>query len=188
MGKIGKKKDKDDEKAKKINEGGPLSRKEKRALKKMEKRVREDDDDSEDDVSATDQGGESSKGADHREGSQSANKKAKGQVGMKLCPAGHTLRVFGTPHDEYMCDATHACKGGFLAQGSLLFGCRLCDWDACEKCTADSAKEKARAVLKEEEDKAKVKTEVCFREVIFQCTCMYVEEEEFHFVSYQSRA
>ena len=138
----------------KIKEGVPLSHKQKRALKKMQKRAREQENDDREEgklalreASGTGEGNKSPK-------------KARTDGGIKVCPAGHTLRVFGTPHDEYMCDATSSCKGGFLKQGSLLFGCRLCDWDACEKCTAETAKTKARTVLKEEEERAKTRAEV----------------------------
>jgi len=54
-----------------------------------------------------------------------------------------------TPHDEYNCDG---CDAGYLKKGSQLFGCRLCDWDACSKCTAQTVMT-AELVRESAEDK-----------------------------------
>ena len=48
--------------------------------------------------------------------------------GYSKCKGGHDLGLMRTPHDEYMCDG---CDSGFQKKGALLFGCRVCDWDAC---------------------------------------------------------
>jgi hypothetical protein len=53
--------------------------------------------------------------------------------GYTKCENGHELRLMRTPHDEYICDG---CDAGFIKKGAQMFGCRICDWDACSKCTA----------------------------------------------------
>jgi hypothetical protein len=66
-------------------------------------------------------------------------KKTKKQ-GVKVCEKGHPLRIFRTPHDEYVCDACNT--GEFLEQGAVMLGCRICDWDACEKCASPATLER----------------------------------------------
>jgi hypothetical protein len=67
-------------------------------------------------------------------------KKTKKQGGIKVCEKGHPLRIFRTPHDEYVCDACDT--GEFLEQGAVMLGCRICDWDACEKCASPATLER----------------------------------------------
>mmetsp|Transcript_31562 Transcript_31562/g.90612 ORF Transcript_31562/g.90612 Transcript_31562/m.90612 type:complete len:998 (-) Transcript_31562:313-3306(-) len=46
-----------------------------------------------------------------------------------LCPGGHKLDVFYTPH-EFICD--HCNRS--LPAGTKMFGCRPCDYDHCVAC------------------------------------------------------
>jgi len=65
-----------------------------------------------------------------------AKKKQKGSgsdAGCKTCPAGHALSMFRTPHDEFFCELCGDDQS--LPAGTRLFGCRECDWDACEAHT-----------------------------------------------------
>ena len=54
-------------------------------------------------------------------------------LGVKACPMGHELRMFSTPHDEFFCELCGEQQ--YLPAGAMLFGCRTCDWDACEAHT-----------------------------------------------------
>ena len=56
-------------------------------------------------------------------GDAAGKKSKKGGEGFKVCPAGHPLFLFRTPHDEYVCDACDT--GDFLDQASIMLGCRL---------------------------------------------------------------
>uniref|UniRef100_A0A7R9ZVS8 NAD(P)(+)--arginine ADP-ribosyltransferase n=1 Tax=Pyrodinium bahamense TaxID=73915 RepID=A0A7R9ZVS8_9DINO len=47
-----------------------------------------------------------------------------------VCPNGHNLAVFLTPHDGYLCDMC----GRTLPTSSKMFGCRPCDFDHCTDC------------------------------------------------------
>lgn len=49
----------------------------------------------------------------------------------RLCLAGHPLSTFTTPSDGYTCDVC----GVMHASGSMMLGCRICNWDACTSCT-----------------------------------------------------
>lgn len=55
-------------------------------------------------------------------GDAAGKKSKKGGEGYKVCPAGHPLFLFLTPHDEYVCDACDT--GDFLEQGTTMLGCR----------------------------------------------------------------
>ena len=47
------------------------------------------------------------------------------------CPDGHKLMDFLTPDSNYWCDV---CGRTQLPKGTHMFGCRICNWDKCEKC------------------------------------------------------
>jgi hypothetical protein len=55
------------------------------------------------------------------------NKKESNQV---VCPQGHSLRQFFTPHAQFSCDS---CDSSIPA-ASILHGCRTCDFDLCVNC------------------------------------------------------
>jgi hypothetical protein len=74
-----------------------------------------------------------------------------GEEGSKTCPGGHPLRLFRTPHDEFFCELCGDDQ--YLAKGSMLFGCRQCDWDACEKHTHTQVKQRE---LQREEQKLQI--------------------------------
>jgi hypothetical protein len=65
----------------------------------------------------------------------------------RTCPGGHPLRLFRTPHDEFFCELCGDDQ--FLPAGSLLFGCRGCDWDACEAHTHTAVKK--QEILREKQ-------------------------------------
>lgn len=70
----------------------------------------------------------------------------------KHCP--HGLRRFITDH-EYICDI---CNETQLTD-QVMFGCRICDWDTCEKCAnrdAESSEKYVQADGKEESTKPPV--------------------------------
>merc|ERR1712217_742536 len=46
------------------------------------------------------------------------------------CPKGHSLLTFVTPRAGFYCDL---CRKT-VAKGTVLHGCRLCDYVACEGC------------------------------------------------------
>jgi len=48
------------------------------------------------------------------------------------CLGGHTLVEFTTPTSTYRCDVC----GRNLPIGTRTFGCRICDWDKCERCAS----------------------------------------------------
>lgn len=73
--------------------------------------------------------------------------------GHTRCRGGHELQMMRAPHDEYVCDG---CDAGFLKKGSQLFGCRICDWDACARCTAPAV---VTAALVQEEAEKRVMLE-----------------------------
>ncbi|EKX35682.1 hypothetical protein GUITHDRAFT_118173 [Guillardia theta CCMP2712] len=79
-------------------------------------------------------------GKKEKEGDQSSKKKQ-----WKACPNGHPLTFFLTPHDEFFCDA-HESQS--FPKGTSMFGCRVCDWDACEQCTATSVKDRHKETQK----------------------------------------
>jgi len=145
----------------------PLSRKAKRMEKKgKRKRQLEGEEDSDGEVppmpEMSTSGAWDFTAAAVKSGGGGKKAKKASQAGegtIKLCPRGHGLVVSGTPHDEYMCDACAVCNGEFLPAGSTLFGCRLCDWDSCERCTHPATKEKLLAKLKEEEARAAKKAQ-----------------------------
>ena len=47
-----------------------------------------------------------------------------------LCPKDHECTLFITPQAGFGCDV---CKIS-VGTGTNMFGCRVCNWDACEKC------------------------------------------------------
>jgi hypothetical protein len=51
------------------------------------------------------------------------------------CPQGHLLQQFKTPEGDYGCDL---CKER-VAAGSVLHGCRTCDFDVCPACQQEQA-------------------------------------------------
>ena len=53
-----------------------------------------------------------------------------GRAIFRTCPRGDVLRPFLTPHDTFTCDVCHAR----MPLSTLLYGCRMCDWDACPAC------------------------------------------------------
>lgn len=46
------------------------------------------------------------------------------------CPGGHALAEFRTQNSNYRCDVCSRT----LPRGTRAFGCRICDWDKCERC------------------------------------------------------
>ena len=67
-------------------------------------------------------------GARTRKGHDAAAKKSRG-----LC-----LKPFKTPDARFNCDRAEACgtPDRMLPRGTLMFGCRSCDFDWCEQCFA----------------------------------------------------
>ena len=47
------------------------------------------------------------------------------------CRAGHPLQGFRTPSPQFGCDVC----GGVQGQGAAMWGCRMCNWDACSACS-----------------------------------------------------
>ena len=45
------------------------------------------------------------------------------------CPGRHALGAFRTPRPGFCCDVCDAS----LPEGTDIRGCRICDWDACNK-------------------------------------------------------
>jgi len=54
---------------------------------------------------------------------------------QKTCPGGHPLQAARTPHDACWCSVC----GHTFRQGTVLYGCRHCDYDECEQCLAKAA-------------------------------------------------
>jgi hypothetical protein len=50
------------------------------------------------------------------------------------CPNGHSLQKLQTDAEGYGCDI---CETDFIAMGTSLHSCRLCDYDVCRDCVAD---------------------------------------------------
>eukprot|EP00934_Nitzschia_sp_Nitz4_P003384 Nitzschia sp. Nitz4//scaffold92_size79448//25933//35941//NITZ4_005388-RA/size79448-processed-gene-0.72-mRNA-1//-1//CDS//3329560177//3374//frame0 len=51
--------------------------------------------------------------------------------GIVKCKKGHAAKIHVTRHSSFRCDL---CGKG-VDRGRTMFGCRECDWDACETCT-----------------------------------------------------
>jgi len=51
-------------------------------------------------------------------------------AGTVFCPQGHLSEVHMTKHSDFRCNL---CGNG-VEKGYLMYGCRTCDWDACQKC------------------------------------------------------
>mmetsp|Transcript_4906 Transcript_4906/g.6848 ORF Transcript_4906/g.6848 Transcript_4906/m.6848 type:complete len:293 (+) Transcript_4906:112-990(+) len=47
-----------------------------------------------------------------------------------VCDNGHKLKEYSTPGDGYTCDVCGESK----SSGTVLFGCRICDYDKCSNC------------------------------------------------------
>ena len=54
--------------------------------------------------------------------------------GTQCCPAAHSLAMFATPHQGYLCDSCDAIQAG----AATMHGCRPCDYDVCALCFAPS--------------------------------------------------
>jgi hypothetical protein len=52
-------------------------------------------------------------------------------TGVLQCPKKHTASLHVTKHASFRCDL---CGRG-VEKGTIMHGCRICDWDACEVCT-----------------------------------------------------
>ena len=48
------------------------------------------------------------------------------------CPSGHDLLPYETPEDDFLCSV---CECEF-SMGTILYGCRPCDYDLCRECLA----------------------------------------------------
>ena len=72
----------------------------------------------------------SSSGEAKGEGKPAA--KAAAKAAAAECPAGHRLAPFRTPNAGFFCDGCNASAGA----GSLLHGCRACDYDECGQCAS----------------------------------------------------
>lgn len=48
------------------------------------------------------------------------------------CPSGHSLGRQKTHNDTFACDVC----GKSVSRGTTMYGCRVCNWDACEACEA----------------------------------------------------
>ncbi|MBT4818217.1 MAG: site-specific integrase, partial [Lentisphaerae bacterium] len=46
------------------------------------------------------------------------------------CPGQHGLAPFATDNEDFFCDM---CRG-YMDLGSSMFGCRICNFDACANC------------------------------------------------------
>ena len=66
------------------------------------------------------------------------------------CPGKHTAAIHVTRHSSFKCDT---CGAG-VERGRPMYGCRDCDWDACESCTdkAESGIVKCKTIKKIAED------------------------------------
>jgi len=84
----------------------------------------------------------------------------------KVCPKKHKLKQFSGEEDEYSCNL---CSKYF----NEVYGCRICDWDACEEClksrssknkdSSGSAKsKKGGKVKKSEGGKTKEEDDTCW--------------------------
>jgi len=51
--------------------------------------------------------------------------------GAMSCPQKHQLRQFCTPHGQFKCNVCDTRQ----APGSVMFGCRPCDFDVCAQCS-----------------------------------------------------
>jgi len=51
----------------------------------------------------------------------------------KICVKGHTLTRHKNHMQRYVCDVCESASSEFM------FGCRLCNWDICQKCHGDCA-------------------------------------------------
>ena len=56
------------------------------------------------------------------------------------CPKGHSLKRHQTGNSNMFCDLCNVVENKVnrpspkFPKGSVMFGCRACDWDACEAC------------------------------------------------------
>eukprot|EP01065_Artemidia_motanka_P021299 TRINITY_DN2546_c3_g1_i1.p1 TRINITY_DN2546_c3_g1~~TRINITY_DN2546_c3_g1_i1.p1 ORF type:complete len:1016 (+),score=253.23 TRINITY_DN2546_c3_g1_i1:108-3155(+) len=70
---------------------------------------------------------------------------------MSKCPSGHALERHPIPDEGYGCDE---CQKE-LPQGTVVLGCKECDWDVCDDCLGRrgdvSAEEEAAGAPAEEE-------------------------------------
>jgi hypothetical protein len=136
-----------------VEVAGGASKKEKRFAKKMgKKRGRHSDEEDEGFVPPMPTLSASENPWDFRQTQpcenkvNAAKKKQKGSgsdEGCKTCPAGHALSMFHTPHDEFFCELCGDDQ--YLPAGARLFGCRECDWDACEAHTHEEVKRRELA-------------------------------------------
>lgn len=47
-----------------------------------------------------------------------------------VCENGHKLKEFSTPADGYSCNVCEEC----YSKGTVMYGCRVCDFDKCANC------------------------------------------------------
>mmetsp|Transcript_36670 Transcript_36670/g.88593 ORF Transcript_36670/g.88593 Transcript_36670/m.88593 type:complete len:2896 (+) Transcript_36670:158-8845(+) len=52
-------------------------------------------------------------------------------AGIIFCPKKHEAQLHITKHSSFRCDLC----GRSVEKNAIMFGCRDCDWDACESCT-----------------------------------------------------
>ena len=52
-------------------------------------------------------------------------------AGIVFCPKKHEAQLHITKHSSFRCDLC----GRSVEKNAIMFGCRDCDWDACESCT-----------------------------------------------------
>jgi len=53
------------------------------------------------------------------------------------CPGKHGLKRFYKPHSSFYCDICEQQpwnRHGAMIKGQVAYGCRVCNYDACENC------------------------------------------------------
>jgi hypothetical protein len=60
------------------------------------------------------------------------------------CPGHHSLNRFETNQPSFFCDNCAGAERKPLPLGSVMYGCRVCDWDACERCFKSSFRPKTK--------------------------------------------